>query len=206
MHISKNLPNVQVTYNIIIRCVKCFHKLSSLDISSSPWEKLFRKPRLHPRPLEKGHRPQTKLCQHSHMSGNICIAIVIILLYVHFFPQSFKYLKLKQTGVSLSSRILFSNKRICRKRHFFKTILWKVFSINILLRRVEFGIWLSNIPEKFEIEIFLWCLKAKFQIPLSAEGCLASAAALEVMLSLTHLLTYILTDWVSVSTDLNVYD
>ena len=133
LHISKNLPNVHVTYNIIIRCIKCvnikdsFHKLSSLDISSSPWEKLFRKPRLDPRPLEKGHRPQTELCQHSHMSGNICIAIVIILLYVHLFPQSFKYLKLKQTGVSLSSRILFSNKRICRKRHFSKNHFVKGF-------------------------------------------------------------------------------
>ena len=53
-------------------------------------------------------------------------------------------------------------------------------SINILLRRVEFGIWLKHHRKiwnftrrsRVKFQIFLWCLKAKFQIPLSAEGCL----------------------------------
>ena len=55
-----------------------------------------------------------------------------------------------------------------------------VFSKNILLRRVEFGIWLKHHRKiwnftrrsRVKFQIFLWCLKAKFQIPLSAEGCL----------------------------------
>ena len=54
------------------------------------------------------------------------------------------------------------------------------FSKNILLRRVEFGIWLKHHRKiwnftrrsRVKFQIFLWCLKAKFQIPLSAEGCL----------------------------------
>ena len=60
---------------------------------------------------------------------------------------------------------------------------WKyvvVLIANTLLRRVEFGIWLSNTTEKFEISLGFasWDFKffcgvwAKFQIPLSAEACL----------------------------------
>ena len=58
--------------------------------------------------------------------------------------------------------------------------IWKDSSKNILLRRVEFGIWLKHHRKiwnftrrsRVKFQIFLWCLKAKFQIPLSAEGCL----------------------------------
>ena len=45
---------------------------------------------------------------------------------------------------------------------------------------MEFGIWLKHHRKiwnftrrsRVKFQIFLWCLKAKFQIPLSAEGCL----------------------------------
>ena len=58
--------------------------------------------------------------------------------------------------------------------------IFEDFSKNILLRRVEFGIWLKHHRKiwnftrrsRVKFQIFLWCLKAKFQIPLSAEGCL----------------------------------
>ena len=36
----------------------------------------FRKSRLNSRPLQKRHRPQTKLRQHSHMPGNIIMIIM----------------------------------------------------------------------------------------------------------------------------------
>ena len=39
-----------------------------------------------------------------------------------------------------------------------------VLIINILLRRVEFGIWLSNTTANSKFKIFLWCLS---QIPNS---------------------------------------
>ena len=71
--------------------------------------------------------------------------------------------------------------RIWLKFHIFFN-WWKdvvVLIINILLRRVEFGIWLSNTTEKFEISLgfaswnfkFVYGIWAKFQIPLSAKGC-----------------------------------
>ena len=80
-----------------------------------------------------------------------------------------------------NSHIFSKSVRIWLKHHRF----WSnstdvvVLIINILLRRVEFGIWLSNTTEKFEISLGFasWNFKffcgvwAKFQIPLSAEGC-----------------------------------
>ena len=55
-----------------------------------------------------------------------------------------------------------------------------VLIANTLLRRVEFGIWLSNTTDKFEISLgcaswdfkFVSGVWAKFQIPFSAEACL----------------------------------
>ena len=66
--------------------------------------------------------------------------------------------------------------RIYSYEHLTRTNISK----NILLRRVEFGIWLKHHRKiwnftrrsRVKFQIFLWCLKAKFQIPLSAEGCL----------------------------------
>ena len=54
------------------------------------------------------------------------------------------------------------------------------YSVNTLLRRVEFGIWpkhhrkIWNLTRRSRVrfQVFLWCLKAKFQIQLSAEACL----------------------------------
>ena len=85
------------------------HWIHGFSSSLPPPDKknVFRKSRLNPRPLEKGHRPQTKLCQHSHLFGNIPKSLSYAILWLK--PNS---------GVGLSCRIRFSNKRICRKLAF----------------------------------------------------------------------------------------
>ena len=53
-------------------------------------------------------------------------------------------------------------------------------TLNLFSARVEFGIWLKhhrkiwNLTRRSQVrfQISLWCLKAKFKIPLSAEACL----------------------------------
>ena len=91
---------------------------------------------------------------------------------VEFEPNSHRFFKIFENLDQISNSYIFVkiSKNLAQIPHIFQ-LMKRCRSVNHEYPFAESGIWLSNTTVKFEIQIFLWCFKAKFQIPLSAEGC-----------------------------------